>query len=39
MEAAWVVTKTKTLLQLKNEYCPQDRKNHDSFSEVAIVTF
>lgn len=39
MEAAWVVTKTKTLLELKNGYCPQDRKEHDSCSEVTIETF
>lgn len=39
MEAAWVVTKMKTLLEIKYGYCPQDRKDHDSFSEVAIETF
>ena len=39
IDTAWVVTKTKNLLELKNGYCPQDRKVHDSFSEVAIETF
>lgn len=39
MEAAWVVIKTNTLLELKNGYRPQDRKDHGSFSEVAIETF
>lgn len=39
MKAAWVVIETKTLLKLKNGYCPQDRKDRNSFSEVAIETF
>lgn len=37
MEATLVATKPKAYLELKHGYCSQNRKDHDSFSDVAIV--
>lgn len=36
MEAAWAVTKTKSLLELKNECGLQDRKGYDFFFSWSV---